>query len=76
MRRLIEEYGIVLLYIITGLLCILLFSAAFFGDNSSVSKVINSSIDSSANKNTNPTGTITLILNGGQLSGTTEELAR
>ena len=45
MRRLVEEYGTVLLYIITGIICIVLFSMAFFGENSSISNVINSSID-------------------------------
>lgn len=50
MRRLVEEYGTVLLYIITGIICIVLFSMAFFGDQSSLSGVINSSIDNTANK--------------------------
>lgn len=44
MRRLVEEYGTVLLYIITGIICIVLFTMAFFGNNSSVSNVINTSI--------------------------------
>ena len=65
MRRLIEEYGIVLLYIITGILCIVMFSAAFFGEQSSVSKVINSSIDSSANRDTSIVYNISFDLEGG-----------
>lgn len=49
MRRLIEEYGTVLLYVITGIICITLFSLAFFGEGSSISKTISDSIDKSAN---------------------------
>ena len=49
MRRLIEEYGTALLYVITGIICITLFSLAFFGEGSSISKTISDSIDKSAN---------------------------
>lgn len=65
MRRLIEEYGITLLYIITGIICIVLFSAVFFGENSSVSSVINSSIDDSTNQDLSIKYTISYDLNGG-----------
>lgn len=65
MRRLIEEYGIVLLYIIAGIICILVFSAVFFGDQSSISKVINNSIDSASNNELSIQYSITYVLAGG-----------
>lgn len=59
MRRLIEEYGTVLLYVITGIICITLFSLAFFGEGSSISKTISDSIDKSANNDISIVYTIT-----------------
>ena len=59
MRRLIEEYGTVILYVITGIICIVLFRAAFFGNGSSVAKVVNSSLETSTNQDISIQYTIT-----------------
>lgn len=59
MRKLIEEYGMTLLYIIVGLFCIGLFMFAFFGEESSLSKVVNTSIEKSANQDVSIVYTIT-----------------
>lgn len=59
MRRLIEEYGTVLLYVITGIMCIMLFSLAFFGEGSSISQAISDSIDNTANSDISIVYTIT-----------------
>ena len=65
MRRLVEEYGTVLLYIITGIICIVLFTMAFFGDQSSVSNVINSSINNAGDQDISVKYDIVLNADGG-----------
>ena len=65
MRRLIDEYGTVLLYIVTGIICIVLFSVAFFGDQSSVSDVINTTINNAGEQDVSVKYTITLNVDGG-----------
>lgn len=65
MRRLVEEYGTVLLYIITGIICIVLFTMAFFGENSSVSNVINTSIKNTGEQDVSVKYDIVLNADGG-----------
>lgn len=72
MRRLIEEYGAVLLYVITGIMCITLFSLAFFGEGSSISQAISDSIDNTANSDISIVYTITYDgLEGANFGGQT-----
>lgn len=65
MRRLIDEYGLAILYAIVGIICIAIFGWLFFGQDNSFSKVINNVVDKTTDSTANITYDVEYDLNGG-----------
>lgn len=65
MRRLIDEYGLAILYAIVGILCLFIFGWLFLGDDNDFSKVISNVVDKTTDSTSNITYDIEYDLNGG-----------
>lgn len=67
MKRLIDEYGLAILYAIIGAFCLVLFGMIFLGDNTQISSVVTNVVDNSTNSNLNVTYKINYDLAGGYI---------
>lgn len=67
MKRLIDEYGLAILYAIIGAFCLVLFGMIFLGDNTQISNVVTNVVDNSTNNSLNVTYKINYDLAGGKI---------
>ena len=67
MKRLIDEYGLAILYAIVGAFCLVLFGMIFLGDNTKISNVVTNVVDNSTNNNLNVVYKINYDLTGGKI---------
>lgn len=68
MKRLIDEYGLAILYAIIGAFCLVLFGMIFLGDNTKISSVVTNVVDNSTNNNLNVIYKVNYDLAGGTIN--------